>query len=314
MRLGLAPRTLKVYDAAWAQYADFCDDMSVPACPVDVSVMCAFISSRVDARDLRYPSVAALVAGVQFHARCLDPSAGSLFSNPSIRLLLQGIKRARPCRRDSRLPLSIQSVHSTVALLRGGRFGPFLDLMLEAVILVAFFGFLRIGEFASDTGVFDARRTLRIADVSMGRSCLFINLKQSKADREGKGCAVAIARSNTSFCPFSSMYRYLCVRNASSAGEPLFVSRLGRPMSRAWFSSRFRLLCSWCGLDPLRYTPHSLRIGGATAMAQFVSPAVLKSMGRWSTDAFERYVRPAPNDIIAAQIHLGRSLTPTGAR
>ena len=120
MRLGLAPRTLKSYDAAWAKYSAFCDNVSVPACPINVSVLCAFISSCVDSRNLRYPSVPALVAGVQFHARRLDPSTGSLFSNPSVRLLLQGIKRARPCRRDQRLPLSVRSVGSMVSLLRGG--------------------------------------------------------------------------------------------------------------------------------------------------------------------------------------------------
>ena len=186
--------------------------------------------------------------------------------------------------------------------------------MLEAVILVAFYGFLRLGEFASDSTACDARCTLRIADVSVGRSCLFINLRRSKADREGKGCAVAIARTDSAFCPFSSMCRYLGLRNASSASEPLFASRSGRPMTKAWFASRFRLICIGCGLDPKRYTPHSLRIGGATAMAQFVSPTILKSMGRWSSDAFERYVRPMPRDVINAQTLLSRSHAPSGAR
>ena len=314
MRSGLAPRTLKSYDAAWAQYSAFCNHFSLPVHPVNISVVCAFISSRVDSTNIQYSSVSSLIAGIQFHARCLDPSTGSLFSNPSVRLLLQGIKRERPCRRDSRLPLSVQSLYSMVSLLRKGRFGPFMDAMLEAVILTAFFGFLRLGEFTSETNKFDCQSNLCIDDISWGHQCLFINLKRSKSDKERKGCSVAIARSNSKFCPFSSLYHYLGLRKASSANEPLFVSHSGLPMSRAWFASRFRLLCSWCGLDPKRYTPHSLRIGGATAMAQFVSPATLKSMGRWSSSAFERYVRPSPNDVINAQILLSRSHIFSGDR
>ena len=51
-------------------------------------------------------------------------------------------------------------------------------------------------------------------------------------------------------------------------------------------------VASSVGADPALYGAHSLRIGGATAaLAQGVSPALIRLMGRWSSDIYEIYCR-----------------------
>lgn len=46
------------------------------------------------------------------------------------------------------------------------------------------------------------------------------------------------------------------------------------------------------GLDPARFGAHSLRIGGASAaLAAGVPPALIRIMGRWSSDVYEIYCR-----------------------
>ena len=46
------------------------------------------------------------------------------------------------------------------------------------------------------------------------------------------------------------------------------------------------------GRDPRDYGAHSLRIGGATAaMAAGVDPAIIKVLGRWSSDIYMIYMR-----------------------
>ena len=46
------------------------------------------------------------------------------------------------------------------------------------------------------------------------------------------------------------------------------------------------------GLDPSRVSSHSLRIGGATAMAAAgMSEYEIKQMGRWKSDVFLDYAR-----------------------
>ena len=46
------------------------------------------------------------------------------------------------------------------------------------------------------------------------------------------------------------------------------------------------------GCDPKYFGAHSLRIGGATAaLAAGIDPAVIRCMGRWSSDVYEIYMR-----------------------
>ena len=46
------------------------------------------------------------------------------------------------------------------------------------------------------------------------------------------------------------------------------------------------------GRDPTKYGAHSLRIGGATAMAWLQAPpAAIQACGRWRSDAYLVYLR-----------------------
>ena len=108
-------------------------------------------------------SIKGLVAGIQFHLRCLDPSTISLLGNPSVRLLLNGLQKEKMIR----LPFTLTLLKKLITYLRGGCFGQYTDLLLETVFLTAFYGFLRGGEFTTRTGSFDPLHDLTIADVSI---------------------------------------------------------------------------------------------------------------------------------------------------
>ena len=112
-------------------------------------MICAFIIHCFESKKMQPSSIKGSVAGIQFHLRCLDPSTISLLQNSSIRLLLNGLKREKPQGKDIRLPLTLPLVHKIIIQLRAGFFGHYTDLLLETVILTAFYGFLRGGEFTS---------------------------------------------------------------------------------------------------------------------------------------------------------------------
>lgn len=309
MRLGLAKSTIKAYDSAWYFFSSFCASLLLSPLPVDVSVVCAFIVFSFESRNLQTQSIKAMLAGIQFHIRCQDPASQSLLGNPSIQLLLNGLKKARPPGNDKRLPLTISLVHKLVSRLRQGCFSPYIDTMLEAVLLMAFYGFLRCGEYTTRTLSFNSQHDLTFSDLSLEEHMYSIFLKHSKSDRSCQGTQIIIAKTNTTFCPFSSMMRYLQHRSPTLRSAPLFIIDGVKPMSRSWFALKLRDLCLSCGLPPERYSPHSLRIGAATTAALHLPTSTLKSLGRWSSSAYQRYVRLHKKEILSAQ-KLMSSCTP----
>ena len=301
MRQGLAKSTIKMYDSAWSKFCSFCTGFSVPVMPANISMITAFIVHCFESRKMQPSSIKACVAGIQFHLRCADPSVCSLLGNPAIRLLFNGLNKEHPAIKDKRLPLTLPLVHKLVAHLRQGCFGRYLDALLETVFLTAFYGFLRCGEFTSNSERFDPLHDLSISDVTVDAHMYSITLKHSKSDREGKGVNVIISQTKTAFCPLSSMTQYLEKRPLARQDEPLFLTDKGKSMSRSWFTTRLRLLCKRCGLPPQLYTSHSFRIGAATSAAPLVPASTLKVMGRWSSAAYERYIRPGKEEILSAQ-------------
>ena len=73
---------------------------------------------------------------------------------------------------------------------------------------------------------------------------------------------------------------------------PLFCTSDGAAVTVDMVRDEVKALMQSIGLDPGLYGAHSLRIGGATAaLAAGVPPALIRLMGRWSSDVYEVYCR-----------------------
>jgi hypothetical protein len=58
------------------------------------------------------------------------------------------------------------------------------------------------------------------------------------------------------------------------------------------FSSLLASSLAWANLANANIRPHSFRIGAATfAAAQGYTSCQIKKMGRWNSNAFEKYIR-----------------------
>ncbi|XDV40900.1 hypothetical protein PO909_009897, partial [Leuciscus waleckii] len=196
-----------------------------------------------------------------------------LFSATSIRLLLKGISKSSSNSPDKRLPITLPLLQRLITSIRNGLFSTYTNILLEAVFLTAFYGFMRP-----------------------------VFLKHSKSDSEGFGVTLTISKINNNFCPFSSMLKFLKIRQRSSKLSPLFILLNGAPLSKAWFRNQLVSVLKSCSLSPSQYTVHSFRIGAATTAAERgISTAAIKILGRWSSSAFESYIRPDPRIILEAQ-------------
>lgn len=65
-----------------------------------------------------------------------------------------------------------------------------------------------------------------------------------------------------------------------------------QPVTTKFLSDQLSRLISFIGLNPALYTNHSFRIGSATNLASLGhSEQYIKKMGRWNSDALQRYIR-----------------------
>ena len=87
------------------------------------------------------------------------------------------------------------------------------------------------------------------------------------------------------------MKKYLAIRPTGSV-EPLFVNRLEQPLTKHELTRKTRQLLSQAGFDASKFAGHSYRIGAATTAASAKLPSwLIKTLGRWSSDCYARYIQ-----------------------
>ncbi len=127
--------------------------------------------------------------------------------------------------------------------------------------------------------------------------CLFS--KQSKMDQLGKGHPIFIFNLDSDLNPHPYLSRYIAYRSSQSPpSSPLFTTDNGTPVTRHTFQTLLKSVLAKSGFAPDRYSAHSFRIGAATTAAnKGLSEQQIKTLGRWSSDAYALYVRNNLADI-----------------
>ena len=123
-------------------------------------------------------------------------------------------------------------------------------------------------------------------------------LPAHKADRFFEGNQVLIHVFSVLFDPVPVFSCYLFSRDhLFLAATPLWLTSKGEVPSRLFFLSRFHVYF------PKTFGSASLRSRGATHLAQLQTPDhVIQAIGRWSSDAWELYIRVHPT-LLHALLH-----------
>ena len=126
----------------------------------------------------------------------------------------------------------------------------------------------------------------------------------------GKHATVVLAGGGELFDTVRLLERWLRVRAGLGIDSqaPLFCWPDGRGVTVAELRAMVKRVMAAAGLDPALFGAHSLRIGGATAaLAAGVPPALIRLMGRWSSDIYEIYTRMS----LEAALKVGRAIAST---
>lgn len=297
-------------------YANSIDPQTgLPSNPTEETFV-YFVSHCSSNLNLSFKTIKLYLSGIR-HAY-IDSGLGDPFKlhnlAPMLQLhqVLRGIKKCQRQTDRPRLPITFDILTAFTKFMCRGFFGPYLDSMMKAVCSVAFFGFLRCGEFTTSQYEFDAAYNLSRNDIVFNSQYsdvvdeMHICLKSSKTDPFRQGVIIKLFKTTGHTCPIVNTIEFLQKRDAIHprpwSDSPLFAMPTGAPLTRKCFISMLNQLCSATGLNPSHYSGHSLRIGAATTAARHNVPDhLIQVLGRWSSDCYKTYIKTSPHSIAQAQ-------------
>ena len=140
---------------------------------------------------------------------------------PFLRLqtVLKAVKKSLDNVVKPRLPITTEMLSKMCNVLRSRFLGTYEYLVLETTFSLAFFGFLRCGEFTSRSYTFDPLTYLSIGDIQfyIHKRYFTLQLKRSKKDRFRKGVTLKYFATKQNICPFQTMMALQQTRNAHAS-------------------------------------------------------------------------------------------------
>ncbi|WP_162924837.1 site-specific integrase [Rubrobacter indicoceani] len=264
-----APNTLRAYASDVGDFSTYCrvelgGATPLPAVPETVVL---YIADMASERDLKASTIQRRLASIS----AWHKSAG--FASPTeermVRETMKGIRRKKGSRRKQAAPLTVGVLKRVVGVVRDhepgtGRITP-AALRDRALLLLGFAGSFRREELSA----------LLVSDLEFfeGRG-LVVLVRRSKTDPAGEGEAVGIPYGNhEETCPVTAVERWVSF-SGKGGEEPLFC-RIDRHsnlkaggLSGDGINDLVKRRVAEAGLDPSRYSGHSLRAGLPTSASE----------------------------------------------
>lgn len=277
----VAESTREVYSRDWNAFSRWCDDHSLIRMPSTPQIVaCYFTSLAMNGfrvTTIRRHSAAIAAA----HRESGHPTPTS---HPAIKELLRGMTRkigTPPKPVDALLSEDIKRmVCGLPDTLIGAR--------NKALILLGFAGAFRRSEIVG----------LDTDDVTYRDEGLVILLRRSKTDQRGEGRVVGIpCGKNSDTCPVVALRRWLELSGVSSGAIFRGLDRHGNMvserLSRRSVGEIIKRAAQAAGLDPARYSGHSLRSGHCTQAARsgVAEHIIMQQTGHRCRATLTRYLR-----------------------
>ena len=274
----------------------------MPSIPITQEKATLF-AAYLGAEGLAAATVESYLAALRHYRLLLEPASPCpSFHTPYMKLLLRGIQRVRACEgpKTIRLPITTTLMHRIKESLRAAP-KDYWNLLTWDACCTGFFGFLRCGEFLLPDGAqFDPSIHLSLADLAFAGSSdqgvIRLQIKASKTDQGRVGTTIVLASTGKDICPVLALLDYLGSRGSTPG--PLFAHPDLQPLRRHTFVEKVQQALTAAGVEGSQFNGHSFRIGAATsASAAGVAETTIKLLGRWESAAYQRYIRPSPEDL-----------------
>jgi len=266
--------------------------------PLNEEDILEFIGWLISVRKVKASTISGYLAGIR-QAHVNQGFKAPTIRTPLVQLVLKGksnMDSIADRRRDDRLPITIEKMKELKVRTRSWEAGLQDKLLMWAISTLAFHGGFRIHELLCKTeSTFDPDFDLLGEDITTVKdseqlnSILRVKLKCSKENKTGKSVIVEIHETKGTLCPVKAFTRW--GSRASIAEKlPLFRKQSGVPVTGKCFNIWLKDM-----LPPTvggKHAAHSFRIGLASTMAaKGLSTKEIKEAGRWSSNAYEQYIR-----------------------
>ena len=285
-RQALAPATRRAYASHLRAWEKWCREKGMPPAPAAPSLVANHLAELAGA--CAYATLTGrLAAIVQAHALLRLPFDAR---DPELRKTLQGIARThgrKPQRQAA--PLLTADV-IRIASVCGGSLRGERD---RALLLLGFAGAFRRSELV----------TIWVADLSFGPHGVSVLLPRSKADQDGQGTVVHVAANPlAAHCPVAALRSWLDAARIKQGWVFRRITRSDAVGRHPLSAEALRLILkerAWeTGVSPdmlARITPHSLRAGCITTLAQasIHERDIMTHSRHGSTTVMRGYIRAA---------------------
>lgn len=261
--------------------------------PPELEHVVQFIS-YLSLQGLSYSTARSYVSAVSF--QCKIYNKPDITNNFLVAKVLKGLRKNK--KSDSRLPISPGLLKSILHKLVVGCSDSYEVSLFSAAYTLAYCGFFRVGEIAvskNDATLPDRDRVVAFRDISLDLKAgiIEIHIRFSKTDQYGSGSLIRINKTDKEVCPVKALAKFLALRPQFQG--PLLIHYNKQPLTRYQFSAMLKKSVALIGLNYSVFKSHSFRIGAATSASQLgFSVEDIKKAGRWSSEAYQSYVRPMP--------------------
>ncbi|XP_067314705.1 uncharacterized protein [Pseudorasbora parva] len=300
----ISPRTLQSYLTAWKCFKSFHSIYKLNFPDYSSLTITSFISYLNSTKNLQVSSIKGYLSGIQFFHKLAFGLPSPEISNSQTSMLIKGIQKTQPTHPDARQPITLDILTKCISTLRRGYHSTNTARTLDAMFILAFFGFLRSSEITI-TSTFNPKLHPTISDLAvLDNETISYFIKQSKTDQMKKGHSIYIFNLPSPIQPYQSLLAYLHFRSSQTKlfSEPLFTDDTNRPVTRFWFQKHLKSILILSGISADNFSSHSFRIGAATTAAQKgLSQHQIQKLGCWSSEAFKSYIRSNRSHIKEAQ-------------
>ena len=320
----LAPATQRQYQRYWLEWSTWCDITNQPRVlhskEQHHSPQLLAFSQHLYSRQRNPNSAGTILAKISalkwYHKAAYNRAIGL---SDQHRITIAGMARSRVVDRRSQpiTPAILAAYHAATPTTSSSK-----SIATWGGLVLAFFFCMRSCEYAKTPN--DPDHYIRVQDVSFtdkhgqlatsarNAHAVHVFFRSSKTDKSKRGVLRTLTRTNhQQLCPVLAAWSvHAEAKDIGISPEGAFCSfkdkaEIIRQVSSSSISNAVKRAAKLYGLDPKRYSSHSLRSGGATAM--FLggsSDTTVQLFGRWTSDAYKAYVRieTSTNDKLSAKM------------